>query len=471
MRAWPRETPLLMLHSGRLHPRWGRFSLLATATGAYRFVDADGGRSRWVGEPPPFTLPRWTHDPLSDLQAVLDADPDAVWLGHLSYDLGRWVEAIPATAKDDRGWPVVQLHRCTHWLLHETDSGRWWRESGAEGGGSRSPLTELGFQISDSRVAISDFGSQISDFRSQNSDFKSPDQGKSTDAARDSHQAKEYQEKVGRAMEYISAGDIFQVNLSHRLSGVFEGNPRDLYARLAGASPPLYGAHLELLRGDEREPRRAVASFSPELFLQVNGDGHIITRPIKGTRPASVAASELEHSQKDAAELHMIVDLLRNDLGRVCRFGSIRVEQPREIETHPTVHHGVATITGQLREEATTAEVLRATFPGGSITGAPKVRAMQIIEELEGVRRGPYCGAVGLFHGREMLLNLAIRTALIEQPDGDGAGRIGYSVGGGIVADSEPEAEWRETLDKAAILMPRRSEAESSGRRAAGKEV
>jgi para-aminobenzoate synthetase component 1 len=147
----------------------------------------------------------------------------------------------------------------------------------------------------------------------------------------------------------------------------------------------------------------------------------------------------------------MIVDLLRNDLGRVCRYGSIRVVEPRTIESHPTVHHGVATVVGELLPGRTVIDLLRATMPGGSITGAPKVRAMQIIDELEPVRRGPYCGAIGYVHGRQSAFNIAIRTMLIEQRGEEG--RVDFAVGGGIVADSEPEAEYQETLDKAEAIV------------------
>ncbi len=272
---------------------------------------------------------------------------------------------------------------------------------------------------------------------------------------------------VGRGLQYIGAGDVFQVNLSHRMSAGFRGEPRGWYAEVAGASPAWYGAYLEL-RGEVGEVGKGVrtlASWSPELFLEVEGgrgEGgggrRVVTRPIKGTLASSGLASALEGSGKDAAELHMIVDLMRNDLGRVCRFGSVRVEERRAIETHPTVHHGVATVAGELREGVTVTDLLRATFPGGSVTGVPKVRAMQIIEEVEPVGRGAYCGGIGLFHRGGMVLNLAIRTAMIEQESRGGAGRLAYSVGGGIVADSDPGAEWRETLAKAAVVKrsPRR---------------
>ncbi|MEO0515280.1 MAG: chorismate-binding protein, partial [Planctomycetota bacterium] len=169
---------------------------------------------------------------------------------------------------------------------------------------------------------------------------------------------------------------------------------------------------------------------------------------------AHVDPDELRDAEKDAAELNMIIDLLRNDLGRVCDYGSVRVTQPRTVESHPTVHHGVATVTGRLHVERSLRHLLRATFPGGSITGAPKVRAMQIIDELEPVARGPYCGAIGYAQleptaATTARLSIAIRTLLIDRE----AGRLNFSVGGGIVADSDPAAEYDETLDKAEAML------------------
>jgi para-aminobenzoate synthetase component 1 len=200
-------------------------------------------------------------------------------------------------------------------------------------------------------------------------------------------------------------------------------------------------------------------SLSPELLLDVDAAARrVVTRPIKGTRPSAATAQELLDSAKDTAELNMIVDLMRNDLGRVCAYGSVGVPRPRTIESHPTVHHGVAEVAGRLRPGVGLVELLRAVFPGGSVTGAPKIRAMQIIDELEAVRRGPYCGAIGYVSGCGRLgLNVAIRTIALTggRPDrawGHLTGTLDYGVGGGIVADSEPVAEYRETMDKAAIL-------------------
>ncbi|MBV8782496.1 MAG: anthranilate synthase component I family protein, partial [Phycisphaerae bacterium] len=212
--------------------------------------------------------------------------------------------------------------------------------------------------------------------------------------------------------------------------------------RLREQAPARYGACLDF--GDH-----AIVSNSPELFIDVDTQRTIRTRPIKGTRPRQLGMErELLDSAKDAAELNMIIDLERNDLGRICQIGSVRVEQPRMIEAHPTVYHGVATVSAKLCDDVGFVEILRAMFPGGSITGAPKIRAMQIIDELEAARRGVYCGAIGwLGSGGVMQFNVAIRTIVIRDEVAT------FSVGGGIVADSEPDAEYEETIVKAKAML------------------
>jgi para-aminobenzoate synthetase component 1 len=247
---------------------------------------------------------------------------------------------------------------------------------------------------------------------------------------------------VRNALEYIAAGDIFQVNLSQRFAASGQVEPLDLYLRLKAVSPAPFSAYL-------RWDALAVVSASPEWFYQTRGD-HLVTRPIKGTRPRgetpahdAMMVEELRNSVKDRAELTMIVDLERNDLGRICRYGSIRVDEPLTIESFAQVHHLVATVEGRLRPSSGPIDVVRALFPGGSITGAPKIRAMEIIDELEPTRRSLYTGAIGYFsRGGTSAFNIAIRTMLVE---GD---RVSYQVGGGIVADSDPENEYRETLAK-----------------------
>ncbi|AMV38573.1 Aminodeoxychorismate synthase component 1 [Planctomyces sp. SH-PL62] len=252
----------------------------------------------------------------------------------------------------------------------------------------------------------------------------------------------EYVAAVGRVLDYIRAGDVFQINLSQRFAARGRVDPLGLFLRLQDESPAPFAAFL-------RWRDLAVVSASPEWFYQTRG-GRIVTRPIKGTRPRGATpeadaalAAELTASEKDRAELIMIVDLERNDLGRVCRYGSVEVVDPLTLESYAQVHHLVATVEGTLREGVGPIDVVRALFPGGSITGAPKIRAMEIIDELEPTRRSLYTGAIGyLSRGGTSGFNIAIRTAIVE---GD---RVSYQVGGGIVADSDPEAEYEETLHK-----------------------
>jgi aminodeoxychorismate synthase component I len=333
-------------------------------------------------------------DPLEALQWMSGTfwPGEGRWIGYLSYDLGRLFEALPTNAVDNLNLPLFVFTYC--------------RPAADRPGGA------------------------------------DPDYGRTADGLSSDFTREEYEAAVRRVMDYISAGDVFQVNLAQRFSAGLNRHPAEIYQRLVRESPAPFGAYL----GYEDF---AIISNSPELFFRVTPDREIVTRPIKGTRPASPGMeAELRDSIKDQAELNMIVDLERNDLGRVCQVGSVRVTEPRAIESHPTVYHGVATIKGTLRKEIGFVEMLRAIFPGGSVTGAPKIRAMQIIDELEPVRRGPYCGAIGYLDAAgNMQFNVAIRTMIAKD------GRIHIPVGGGIVADSHPAEEYEETLVKAKAMF------------------
>jgi para-aminobenzoate synthetase component 1 len=404
------------------------------------------GQSRWVGAgAPPPEVGAFCHRPFSDLRALLRAP--GLWVGYLSYDLGRWVEELPRCAGADRCWPIVDLRYCPWWLEHDGASGRWTLHG--EAGGADGP-PELGRLRACEGCDEFEAGEPVS--------LVEPEA---------------YRASVQACIDAIGRGDAFQINLAQRFTAGFKGRwpgaARGLYRALSGASPAWYGAHLELSDpGDGRQPHRALLSTSPELFLEVGAGGEVVTRPIKGTRPAACPAQELWDSAKDQAELNMIVDLMRNDLGRVCDYGSVRVTRAREIESHPTVHHGVATVAGRLHPGRDLADLLRATLPPGSVTGAPKVQAMRLIEELEPARRGPYCGALGWLRGDRACLSVAIRTLLVETApplipgsplswDGPGgveeSGRVDFSVGGGVTAESGPALEHQETLDKAAAAM------------------
>ncbi len=443
------DVPLLALHSGRFHKRWARFTILAAPDGVYRYTA--GGRSTWVGG----SSRAFSHDPMADLASLLSPPTDCRecselpfvggWIGYFSYELGKVIEPAASRSEhslptDDRGWPLVELARCSGGLVYDHLRSSWhavgtWADdlpdAIALAPQRGAPSAELGFRVGEFTCPI---------------------------------ERADYEDRIARAIEYIHAGDVFQVNVTRRLTAPFAGNSRDLFLASVQHAPAWYGAYMELAPSDGR--RRRLMSVSPELFLDFEPRRRIVTtRPIKGTRPADAAPGELRASIKDTAELNMIVDLMRNDLGRVCEFGSVVVTDPRRIEMHPTVHHGVATIQGVLRPGATVVDLLTASFPGGSVTGAPKIRAMQIIEKLEPVRRGPYCGAIGFFSddGR-MTLSIAIRTLLITDTQAATSSaapgcadlfhdaRIDYAVGGGIVADSRPAAEYQETRDKAAVL-------------------
>jgi len=257
----------------------------------------------------------------------------------------------------------------------------------------------------------------------------------------------DYCKAVERVREYIAAGDIYQANLSQRFSAGFEGNAWSLYKKLRAVNPAPFAAFLNF-------PEVKILSDSPERFLKITGR-NVETRPMKGTRPRGKSKTEdrrlkteLKNSVKDRAENLMIVDLERNDLGKVCEYGSVKVSELEIVETYPTVFQMVSNVSGRLKKNVSQIDCLKACFPGGSITGAPKVRAMEIIDELEPTRRNIYTGAIGYlgFNG-DMDLNIAIRTIIIKDK------KAFFQVGGGVVIDSKPELEYQETLDKAKALM------------------
>jgi para-aminobenzoate synthetase component 1 len=248
--------------------------------------------------------------------------------------------------------------------------------------------------------------------------------------------------------EYIYAGDIFQANLSQRFEAPLAQQPWAFYRTLRRANPAPFAAFFDV-------PDAPILSTSPERFLRVTAAGHVETRPIKGTRARGVGPEHdaalgqaLTESAKDRAENLMIVDLMRNDLSRVCAAGSVRASELFVLERYATVHHLVSTVVGDLAPGVDVFDLLRAAFPGGSITGAPKLRAMEIIAELEPSRRGVYCGSIGYWSTTgEMDTSIAIRTAVVRNR------RIYFSAGGGIVADSDPEQEYQETLDKVRAVI------------------
>ncbi|MBL1217639.1 MAG: anthranilate synthase component I family protein [Planctomycetes bacterium] len=416
VKRWPSHWPLAVLHSGRFHRQWARWTILARP--AARLVHA-GGISTWErfdGQAIQASV-ALTHGAVEDLTRL--GQQGGLWIGSLSYDLGMLIEPAVSTAqRTSSSMPIYEWHSCPDVIVYDHVSRRWQAVAGTS----------------------SDFVQAFTD-RMTSGD---PSSGSTYDLGnwQGVQSRRWYEDAVARVVEYIRAGDIFQANLTRRLTADFSGSPRALFVRAMEQSEPWYAAYLEL------RDNRTLISLSPELFLSFDPSKRRITsRPIKGTLPGNQDARALAASEKDAAELNMIVDLMRNDLGRVCEYGSVRVAGGRTIESHPTVHHGVATVQGRLRAGVGLPEVLAATFPAGSITGAPKIRAMQIIRELEGQARGPFFGSVGVvMPDGGFSFNVSIRTLVI---DGD---RAEYAAGGGIVADSVPAAEYEETVAKTAVV-------------------
>jgi para-aminobenzoate synthetase component 1 len=340
--------------------------------------------------------------------------------GWLSYDLGREIEEVPELAVDEFGLPMLALGSYGSCL--EFDHIR--REVHVRGQGDASHL-----------------------LRALESAPAEPPAHRPVSSWTSSLSRPAYEAAVRHVIDYIRAGDVFQVNLAQRLGTSWSGDPFALYAQLRRTSPGPFMALMRLGGAD-------VISASPERFLRRRGEV-IETRPIKGTRPRGETvrldrrlAAELRRSDKDRAENVMITDLARNDLGRVARYGSVNVRRLCALERHPGVHHLVSVVEAKLPAGTGAAEIVRATFPPGSITGAPKIRAMEIIEELEPVRRGVYCGSLGWIDpSGDLELSVAIRTFVAA------AGRLTLHVGGAVVADSDPSAEWQETMHKAARLL------------------
>ena len=364
-------------------------------------------------------------------------------VGYLGYPLRCFIEELPTTTHDDLKLPdcyfvfydaiVAFDHLSNQVYLCRSDAGESYTNRHQQQVQKLRSILQSETHCSQHRCGV---------FRCDFSHFtKYP--------IRSNFSKTDYLSTVQRAKAYIASGDIYQVNLSQRLSTSTDLPPAELYARLRQLSPVPYGAYLHC--GDFH-----VLSASPERFLHFSPSSRTVeTRPIKGTRPRGLTpeldrklAVELLHSEKDLAELLMIVDLERNDLGRVCEIASIHVPERIALESYSNIHHLVGTIKGTLRRDADRIDLLKSCFPGGSITGAPKIRAMELIDELESTNRGVYTGAIGYFgFDGTMDLNIAIRTCILKE------GRAYFHVGGGIVADSEPEAEYQETLDKASSWM------------------
>jgi len=368
------------------------------------------------------------------------------WFGYLGYELGRCVEHLPGKAVRDTSFPDLRLAFYDAVLVYDAVDRKWQLfelKFAKPPDGAGSSARALRAIMSAARCAANEAVPSRTPIDALAAITAS--------GAKCNFNTQQYLRAAARCIDYIAAGDVYQVNLSQRFKIADAPAPIDTYMALRSRNPAWYAAYMGF-RSDHQDC--AVVSCSPELFLRVRGS-RVTTRPIKGTRPRAAsdqadqaAAKELLASQKDNAELAMIIDLLRNDLGKVCRFGSVRVSDPRRLEVHPTVFHLVGTVVGELAEGVGPAELLRATFPGGSITGAPKIRAMEIIDELEPVARGVYTGCVGYVGVNDCAeWNIAIRTMVCQNDTAY------IQAGGGIVADSTPQSEYNETLDKARAML------------------
>ena len=348
-------------------------------------------------------------------------------IGYLSYDFGRHLERLPTQALDDLqlpdarfglyGWALINDHQrqTSQLLFHPTvDDAERQRLIGVFR--RSTPHTPEAFSL------------------------KGPMQADLS--------AEEYRQALARIQDYIQAGDCYQVNFAQRFRAECQGDPWIAYCALRAACPTPFSGFQSLPDGG------AVLSLSPERFVKVS-QRQVETRPIKGTRPRGLTpaedaanAAELLASPKDRAENLMIVDLLRNDLGRTCRTGSVRVPELFSLESYPNVHHLVSSVTGDLADGQDALDLIAGSFPGGSITGAPKIRAMQIIDELEPTRRGLYCGSLLYLDVRgEMDSSIAIRSLLVKD------GQVCCWGGGGIVADSQWQAEYQESITKVKVLL------------------
>ncbi|MBN2580309.1 MAG: aminodeoxychorismate synthase component I [Pirellulales bacterium] len=367
-------------------------------------------------------------------------------VGYWGYEAGYWIEQLPDCGADDLALPDVCLTFPAVVLAHDHAEGRTF-------------LAVFGFGPDEERARAQAAGQQAEMLARLNAFEEGDAIGKETSVSRRRgvrplplqafFDETSYCRAVEDVQNHIAAGDVYQVCLTHRLESPLAGGTAwDLYGILREINPAPFSSYLHF-------PEVQVVSSSPELFLRLSADGAAESRPMKGTRPRGATPEEdarlrreLQTSVKDLAENAMIVDLVRNDFGRVCAYGSVRVEEYAAIEQYATVYQMVSTVTGRLAVGRDSLDLLRACFPGGSMTGAPKIEAMKIIDRLEPVKRGVYSGAIGYhaFSGA-MQLAMTIRTLIVK------ANRCFFHVGGGIVADSRPEAEYQETLDKAKALL------------------
>jgi len=422
----------VMLDSGPGHSRRGRYDILAaepfmTLVTHGERTEIRGRQGTSLSSADPFELLR------EALQPQDESDPDLPFyggaIGYFGYDLARRIENLPSLAQNDEQMPEMALGIYDWAVVVDHEQRRSWLVSAG-----RDPLTRERWPALVKRLSAA------------------PEPGRSNaftvpGRVESSLNYAQYATAFQRIQDYIRNGDCYQVNFAQRFRVACSGDPWQAYRQLRDINPAPFAAYLNL-------PFVQVLSASPERFVSLQ-DGQVITQPIKGTRPRSaepgadwMLGQSLLQSAKDRAENVMIVDLLRNDLSKSCALDSVKVPRLFELQSFATVHHLVTTITGRLKEGCDAVGLLRGCFPGGSITGAPKVRVLEIIEELEPYRRGVYCGSIAYlgFDGR-MDSNIVIRTITHAQ------GYMHFWAGGGITVDSTLDGEYQESFDKAAAML------------------
>jgi para-aminobenzoate synthetase component 1 len=457
----------LLLDSAARGTRLGRYSFLMADP--FAVVRAKGTRTEYVAVASN-TVRMVGADVLTEVRTLLGphATKPVAGLppfqggvaGYLAYDWGRTLERLPASRYDDLALPDVVLGVYDWVIAWDHDESRAWListglpETSDEGRARRAAMRAAEVQARiEPTVETARLPGPVPGLPGGRGQAPGAPsylvRGGWWDPrleVRSAFTHEGYLDAVRRVREYILAGDIFQANLSQRFEAPLDEAPWELYLRMRQRNAAPFAAYFDI-------PEAVVLSASPERFLRVDVEGRVETRPIKGTRPRGIGPEHdgalgraLTESAKDRAENLMIVDLMRNDLSRVCSPGTVRVPELFALERYATVHHLVSTVVGHLAPGNDALDLLRASFPGGSITGAPKVRAMEIIAELEPSQRSVYCGSIGYWSVTGALdTNIAIRTAIAprDRPC------IYFNAGGGIVADSDPELEYRETLDKA----------------------
>ncbi|MBI4342705.1 MAG: aminodeoxychorismate synthase, component I [Candidatus Omnitrophica bacterium] len=447
VRTMAQEGPLIWLDSARSHPVTGRWSLVGGHPWLTLRARGDGLELHTSA-----SSRRWRANPLAALRETLDryrtparATPQGRGiglLGFLSYDLNRYIERLPEPQPSDPSVPEMLWYGMKTVVLVDHLLQRSWLLSIAD------PHAPVAAARREALEAMERLEARLGDTTTSDDVARSPGRPVTREVPFEATSTQaEFETMVRRALEYIRAGDIFQANVAQRFTAPWRGDALPLYLQLRRINPSPFACFLA-------SEELSVVSCSPERLVRVQ-EGRIDTRPIAGTRPRgatpeedAVRSLELLLSEKERAEHIMLVDLARNDLGRVCAAGSVAVNELMALEEYSHVIHIVSDVAGELRNGCDAADVIRAVFPGGTITGCPKVRCMQILRELEPVARGLYTGSLGVigFDGT-MDLNIAIRTMVVRQA------RASFHVGAGIVADSEPEREYHETLAKAGALM------------------